>query len=139
MSIGKDPTQISEEERKQFQSQYTNDLYPGSKTSPAGMVSVLVSDDPSTQIKSSTLTNPSLTDPATYNAANNPTTTLSPTTTTVPDNATTTASSGCVDVPGTCDDVPWMKAASTEDAGFTVSPRHCFTDISDFGFRNLES
>ena len=52
-SIGKDPATISADELKAAKDSYNKDLYPGATTSPASMVSVLVSNDPTDKIESS--------------------------------------------------------------------------------------
>ena len=57
-SLGKDPTTLSTQERAQLQKNYTSDLYPGATTSPASLVNVLVSDNPTESIKSKVLTDP---------------------------------------------------------------------------------
>ena len=57
-SLGLDPTQLSSVERDKLQINYTTDLYPGATTSPASLVNVLVSDNPTESIKSKVLTDP---------------------------------------------------------------------------------
>jgi hypothetical protein len=57
-SLGKDPLTLTVEEAKAIEDNYTQTMYPGSVATPASMVNVLTSDNPSQSLKSKILTDP---------------------------------------------------------------------------------
>lgn len=58
---GKDPGSMTDQEKEQWQKNYSSTLYPGAIASPLSMVNMLTSENPTESLKSQILTDPSAT------------------------------------------------------------------------------